>query len=238
MLRRGVGRRGFGLRALVKSAAGPITCAYPLNLSEATLQANGYTGRLTLSNSDQTGDYTIVDSGGFTKYGAAPQTSVTLPATSGKKAVRWRIDQFTASSSGSMQAQVYFYDSTATSDLYHIEYYTLAGGTFQIYVVQGGATTVYTGPSTGSPASNIDLAWNADARVLRIFVDGTEATLSNAGAFTPQALFPVIAAVHGSGATGITSPGHIKTTLVTDAAGMAGATWLSGYTDFCGTAIT
>lgn len=217
--------------------AASLSCLHPLTLSEAILQANGYTGRLALSNDNKTGTYTIVPYGSYVQYAAAPELGDVIDGSSGKVAFRWMIDRFDPANAGLYRANLFIFDSTATTDLYHLEYYAFSSGAFQLYVVQGGSTTVYTGSTSGSPASFVDVGLDAPNGKLHLFMDGTELTMTNGGTLTPQAVFPAITAVQGSYSASSASPAYIRMSLLFEAADMAGATWLAGYTDSCGVPI-
>ena len=75
-----------------------LSCAYPLDASEAEVSALGLNGRLALSNEDQTGSYTIQSElSSFEEYGMYPDGVSTGTATyfdtTEQKAVALSIDQ-------------------------------------------------------------------------------------------------------------------------------------------------
>lgn len=240
MLRVGNTRRGPFSGALVVPAAGGSGFTYPLDIDEASLQAFGFTGRLTLSNGDKTGDYAVQGFlGAIAKYAAAPQVGVTLDASTGDRSFRWNIGALASSSGGVMAARLYLYNSAISAVLYSFEYYSLTGGILQLGIVNSVGTTVYDSGGHGQPHyDNIDIRFKAGSSAIEVYIDGTKVTLSNAGAYTPQAVFPVIEAFEGTGVNPSTPGQHITESFLVAAADMAGATWLSGSTDFGGTAIT
>lgn len=83
--------RQYFFGQVVESQPAPIGCLYPMDAPEAQILAVGLGGRLTMSNSDNTGSFTTA--GTNKTYGALPNNALTSPATysltSGKKIVEF-----------------------------------------------------------------------------------------------------------------------------------------------------
>lgn len=217
--------------------AAPVSCAYPLNVSEATLQGFGYTGRLALSAGDQTGDYVIVGGlAGVNEYAAAASPGTTLDASTGDKVLRWRFDAMPTVTAESARGTLKLYNAALNQVLYELNHLASASG-YLLAVIDGSLNTVYIDPDVSlTPAGHIDLRFDATAGVMTIYRDGVALTLSNGGAYSQQALFPVLEAAEQPGVTTAPGAGHITQSLLTSAADISGA-HLSGATDFCGNAI-
>lgn len=211
------------------SAATPISCAFPLDASEPTVQGFGFTGRLVLSNDDQTGQRTITGTNG--EYAAISGTSQQIAADSGKKAVQWNIDQIdaVASGTGSWFARLVFY-SLGFTDIYQLRVIADSAGTFSYESYLGGVLS-YSVSGVGSPPSELGVTFDASASEIKLRIDGT---LRETVSYTPQALGPAMSVAQVS--HDVADDGSIvRCTWVTLASSITQAD--SGATDVCGNSI-
>jgi hypothetical protein len=219
----------------------PVSCAYPLNASEAELLALGLAGKLVMSGSEQIGTYTYQSGlGTLSYYGAAPTDVIpgppaTLDFSTGAHAAQVNLDIDAPLIAGNIFVVPNFL-STDFQEGFGAQITATPGGfTTDIITKTGGAdTTVYTSGSVGTyPAA---LTFRVSAGVLRVWADNSELVLSDTAVASAEYFF--FAQVgEDAGANAANAGLTASIGLASIAADITAATLPGGTTDPCGAAI-
>ena len=179
MIAAGVGSPGAA------SVAPYVSCAYPLSASAADVVALGFDGRLTLSNSDQTG--TIVTDGTDRTLAAFPTTPPsTFSVSTGKKVIEWaftlpEIDF--ASGDGPVTANAYVITSAGVTIIRATAIRNTTGVTLRIY---SGASMVYENTAVVMLTDVLTVGVEMAAGTFRVIANNSDLTLT-ANTYTPTA---------------------------------------------------
>jgi hypothetical protein len=151
------------MAAASSGGGGGVTCAFPLDASQSEVQAF-FDGKLTPSNDDQTGTYSVQSQlGSAEEYamleeGFTGGTSDNLDLSSGIVAVAFTCDQLPsidASSTGSVVARFWFFTPAFSPDfLPGVE--AKPGGTYTIY------SDVELATGLAAPPKQVAVYFNAD----------------------------------------------------------------------------
>lgn len=215
---------------------GPISCAYPLDASAPAVIAGGMTGRLTLSNADQTGSY--VTQGGLASgqiHGMFSGASAALDLSGTNKAIEFGFVTPVMNGPGSSNPDVY-----AEVNLYapgFASYLRLqlscTDGTRQLNISKSAGGGI--GSEIISADTNtIGVVFNAGT--VSVLLNGSAVTLSD-NAWATTSLIPVVTVGEQAGLDAADAGKTVSVTLRTDAANFVGAGYPAGATDPCGNAI-
>ena len=218
----------------------PISCAYPLDASEAAIQGLGYTARLGLSDGDQTVSLAYENSGFRTE--AALQAVRTTVAISSVPEFGVVIDPISVSTRTGWGILWEIVLSTTTSDTGDIDdLITLAfgviensDGSYDVYKQEGSQTiitNVANAPRIGVYANSIGYG---------VTVDGTDyGTAIDLNVLAGEDV--VEAGFRGAFMVDYGDPADVGTTntlrFITDASEMVSGDLPPGYTDPCGNTI-
>lgn len=158
----------------------PIICYYALNASAASLIAEGYDGRLSLSGTNQTGTYTVQSGLVAAESYAMAQLSSAIALNSGTKAFEWNyILPTIIGGAGADAISVTagaFPNPFSATPIARFEVIAHDDGTFTLSIFNG-ATKVYTNSATASGL--ITMIFDATAQAFAVKVNGTLIILSN-----------------------------------------------------------
>lgn len=228
----------FGVIQSSKTGGGGgATCAYPLDASESELINLGFDGKLTMSNGDQTGEYTI--QGGLTsneQWGAAPtgvgsQEVATYDASIGKKAIETFVNEMGSGTYQDWYSRV-FIETADFSKRFEARVYPAADGTFDLWAdsTEFMQTKIVDNIDLSLPISIIT---DADAGTTAVRYDGTDYQVS-AIAWTDVII--LMSAFEFSGVASEHAGKVIRRTIRTNAANYTGS-YETGTTDICGNTI-
>lgn len=216
----------------------PVGCAYPLGATEAEVTGFGFNGRLTLSNSDQTGTYTANGTNRtFGAFPANPLSPANIDFTSGNKVVEFVCTPSQLTGAGSSRVDLNFYITTLLgSTIFGGRVRCADDGTFDVSIIRRAFTvgTVNDVAVDGSGNIIIGFAMNGAAGTCAAVVQNTPVLLSNS-TFTPQAGIIVFTTQEVAVAEGDVGKTFI-TTARTDAATIT-QTYAGGATDACGNTL-
>lgn len=215
------------------SPPAPITCAYPLDATEAEITGFGFTGRLSMDATEQIGTYTVqsgLSSSGT--YGAGSAGISTGSAdlidfSTGKKAFKATFTRSAALTSANIQQTLL----ALTADM--AERLSIERNASQLRI-ELNDVVVYSVATSATEDSVVIILDSATSTATAI-VNGTEVVLSN-NAFTPGSFQLFENTIEFSGLDAGLAGEELSVALITDAASMSEA---SGYgaTDPCGNAI-
>lgn len=209
-------------------AIGPVSCAHPLDATEAALQAAGFTGRLSLSNNDQTGTRTFTSGNGL--WAMASSVGQQLDFSVGHKACQLNIDSFDdIVTSGNATFDVNFYDTSFSGIVYGVGIVATTSG-FQVFVNEAGSISSVSSVEVAS-RDQLGMSFNASTGYVTLKANHEVLAVTP---YTPQALIPIISvaqnALHADNAGN-----SVTGTWITQAASITQADL--GTTDPCGNEI-
>lgn len=232
----GVVRRYF-FGQVVESQPAPIVCLYPMDAPEALVMAQGFGGKLTMTNSDNTGSFTTA---GITKtYGALPNNALTASATyaltSGKKVVEFAfvVQEIDG-------ASIYLQGAILTNAPVPVVAAIVrpggvGSGTCTLRITAGPSqTTVFEDTSYPIGDGNIHAGFIFDAGTgtFEVKANGNTLTLSS-NTYTATDVFHYIFAGDNAAAT----PGVTMSITANYSAGNYIQSYSNGEVDVCGNAI-
>lgn len=216
--------------ACAAAAIPPIACLYPFSASEATVQSYGFTGRVPLSNGDQTFTYTIQGAlGAAVNYAAMPEVLGTLNAASGIVTFEapFTDPTFSGGTTAQLVTQSYILYTAAFADHIRISRVYRADGTKGLYVAIAGAQ-VY---SANHVLGYIGVELNATTSRLTVKADNV--VVVAAAAYTPQALTPVFVVAEEAGVSGTYAGQTANSTFRSNSDDYQG-TYTAGALNVCG----
>jgi len=157
-----------------ETTPGPIVCYYPLNASAASLISLGYDGRLALSNTNQTGTYSLQSGLVSAESYAAAALSSSVALDYGTKAFEWSYSLPTivggvGSAAVTISAGAYPVPFSATA-IARFECIAFDDGSFTVSVYNG-ATQVYT--NSGTASGTITMIFDAASGGFAVKINGT-----------------------------------------------------------------
>jgi len=219
---------------IVAGQSGMTTCAYPLNASSAEVLSLGLDGLYdTITESEQKGEFSYVAGTGrfpgmsVSGLGASPAI---IEFSAGAKAflIRYNVAELTGGSSTVIN-NVLLRVAAGGTPVCAFRVEANAGGGFT-YVVYINGSIVYTASAaTGA----VDIVPRIEAGTLRVWIAGSEVTLSSNTLPSSADLWPIAFSLHGlaiaPGDAGKTASIHI----ITNGADIPG-TYPTGTTSICG----
>ncbi|MDF2446961.1 MAG: hypothetical protein K0S46_2197 [Moraxellaceae bacterium] len=227
-------------------AAPPVSCAYPLNASEAEillLNGLGYTatGRLVLSNADQTGSYTVegerVSAGAHWAFAAnsTAGTGAKIDLASGMHAVEVVL---TAPAFVAGSDPVWITGIVASAALavqVEVMLQALDGGTYALYLKDGGGN-IYSDLAFATNTALVTLEFDADEGTFAARVNGSAPVALARSAYTPGQCLLVLNSYEQPGILAGNAGKVFTGTWRAAAADIVGPVSV-GMTDPCGNAI-
>jgi hypothetical protein len=210
-------------------------CAHPLNATEAQILALGLDGKLTMSNGEQTGTYTI--QGGLASSETFAAGSLTaIDYTTGIKATEhiFSLPTITGGGGASVIEITASMDENPFTLSAPVRVKALAkdDGTFSASVLVDNVT-VYSGAC--SATGRFTIIANGSTGVVVVKLNGSALTLSDS-TFATQDCLLTCSVLEVAGISGAYTGQTASITLVTSAANMLHATG-AGASDICGSLI-
>lgn len=234
------GTTDIGGNALTTASA-----VYPLDETSQAIIDAGNTGRLTLSNGDQTGSLTVPGVGAAEAWAAVPAgwftaTSATLNmlASTGIKVIEFvpvipAADNI-ASADQSYSGAIAIYDETTNVLVVDVSIYAQQDGTFIATVTTTGGMTSIPGLAT-CPAL-VGIECNTGTGTMRVLFDDVAQVLTD-NAFTPTEITIVLNLSLFDTRLAADAGNVVSLTVRTVAADMTGTGYAVGATDVAGAAI-
>lgn len=166
------------LVALNPAPPPPIGCAYPFDAAAVTIEATGFDGRLTLSNSDQTGTYTLLGNSVGSSFGMYNALQTQMDISVANTVMQFNFVSPILATGGvgaGVNSQVSLYVPGYASYL-RLEVAADIGGTLSM-TVSTNAGTLGTASLGTTPLTTAGLTFNANT--VAITVNGAPVVLSD-----------------------------------------------------------
>lgn len=226
---------------IADSAGAAISCAYPLNETSQAIIDAGNTGRLTLSNGDQTGSLTVPAVGAAEAWVAVPsgfftatEATLSIESATGIKVIEFvpvipAADNI-ASIDQSYAGGIAIYDETTNVLVVEINIYAVQNGTFLAQVTTtGGLTTI---PGLATCPALVGMEFDTSVGTMRVLFDDVAQVLTD-NAFTPTAITIALNLSLLADRLASDAGKVVSLTVRTASADMTGTTYQSGAKDTC-----
>ena len=210
-------------------------CAYPFNASSAEVISLGFAGLYdTITESEQKGEFSYVAGSGrllgmsISGLGASPAI---IDFSAGAKAflIRYNVSELTGGGSSTIINQVNLYVAAggAPACAFRVNAEAAGGFTHSVFI---NNVSVY---SVSSATGVVDIVPRIEAGTLRVWIAGSEVTLSSNTLPSSADLWPLAFSIHGLAIAAGDAGKKASIHIITNAADIPGAypVWT---TDICG----
>lgn len=252
MMKVGSGRKlGGGMRALAAgvSSAPPISCAYPMDATEAQVIGWGFYGKPAMSEGDQKATFAVDMTTESTRYYAAAfadyydgtATGFSLPSGTSTFQVRFEIPTFTGVGNNNGMIASARLNTPTNAGLIEVNVHCFTNGTHALEIKTADNSGLYYDPAYDNSSGELVLGFeiNKEAETIAVRKNGVPLTLSGSTFYYSDAEHCLVAYLeHGNaGLLGAGDSGKsLSIEFITDAANITG-TVSSGATDVCGNSI-
>ena len=223
----------------------PISCAYPLDAAAGEITGAGYAGKLTMTESDQTGAYTVQSGLGAPETHAAAPTNFTVGTSAkldfsgtGKKAVEFQPQQFdlTNVSSGTTPYAMGMVVATpdfATLYVVNINHDDSNPGKYKINTSESGFGVADLVTNISTLPTDVAIVYDGTAGQVYVRYNGTNYATTAA---TLSDMVGALAVTETAGTPAGTAGNVLRGRLETQAGSFTGS-YESGTTDTCGNTV-